>query len=161
MCQPLECPFLIPHVGHPQIPIHTQQDLFSAISRLGMFSFDQEAQWTFITVFLILLSMVKFPFIQRTETIWYLQRHVGNPMCLMCHYDCVLCLCRFAGVLAMSSQHFSLQWWRCRSTPSFFPTAKTQKSTKGLHNMLLPFSLKLSMTKVRCRDLLKDPSENT
>jgi hypothetical protein len=69
------------------------------------------------------------------------------------------CLCRFAGVLVMLLPLFSLQWWRCQLIPSSCHSARILKNTKGQPNMLLPFSLKLLMTRVRCRDSLKDPIE--
>lgn len=72
-----------------------------------------------------------------------------------------LCICRFAGVLVMLLPLCSLQWWRCQLIPSSFHSARTLRSTKGQPNMRLPFSLKLLMTKVRCRDSLKDPSKRS
>ena len=69
------------------------------------------------------------------------------------------CLCRFAGVLVMLLPLFSLQWWRCQLIPSSCHSARILKNTKGQPNMLLPFSLKLLMTRVRCRDSLKDHIE--
>ena len=67
------------------------------------------------------------------------------------------CLSRCAGVLVMLLPLFSLQWWRCQLIPSSSHSARILKNTKGQPNMRLPFSLKLLMTKMRCRDSLKVP----
>lgn len=72
-----------------------------------------------------------------------------------------LFVCRFPGVLVMLLPLFSLQWWRCQLIPSSYHSARTLRSTKGQPNMRLPFSLKLLMTKMRCRDSLKDPSKRS
>lgn len=67
------------------------------------------------------------------------------------------CLSRCVGVLAMLLPLFSLQWWRCQLIPSSSHSARILKNTKGQPNMRRPFSLKLLMTKMRCRDSLKVP----
>lgn len=70
-------------------------------------------------------------------------------------------LCRYAGGLAMLLPLYSLEWWRCQLIPSSFHSARILKSTKEQPNMLLPFSLRRSMTKTRCRDLPNDPPKTS
>lgn len=69
--------------------------------------------------------------------------------------SCILCRC--AGRLAMLLPLCSLGSWRCQSIPSSFRFARILKITKEQPNMLLPFSLRPSMIKMRRRGLPNDP----
>lgn len=71
----------------------------------------------------------------------------------------LFCFGRSAGLSAMLLRRFSLRWWRCRLTLSFFHSARILRSTKGRRSMLLLFLLRPSTIKMRCRDLPNDPTQ--